>query len=56
MAADAKMIVRMRDSTENEACTHLHKHGHRQHKSCEFLSVGTLSFGRRSVRFVVGCR
>ena len=41
-AADEEMAMRVRDWTESEAHTHLHKHGPRRHKSCGFLSVAVL--------------
>ena len=41
-AADAEMAVCVRDWTESEARTHLHKRGLRRHKSCAFLSVAVV--------------
>ena len=38
-AADAEMALRVRNWTESEARTHLHKRGPRLHKNCAILSV-----------------
>ena len=35
-AADAEMAMHMRDWTESEACTHLHKRGPWRHKAVHF--------------------
>ena len=41
-AADAKMAMHVRNWTESEAHTHLHKREPRRHKSCAFLNVAVL--------------